>query len=504
MLPMLFEQKYPPNAIPKELKILWSKVHDALRAYANDLNAEGVDDVLEDFPDSWYQYSTPLNMDNLHILREYFEEVIAYINDKLGMNFYASYTCQITSFSKKGRELIPILKETVDDATYRYSFVNENGNRFLLPWKLDYKIGSTFMRPDTNTLAKIAGYQVVSYKDDKDLSEYLIQIANKVSDDAEGYISKKIKKLRDEGYAEDQAVAIAYEKARKKGYSVPDKSSSLNVAHVVKEDGGYFVTNKDKTKKLNKEPKTKEEATKMLQAIGINKHKGSLDDSTNTNPGQGFIPTSEGYQTPNDIVDNLMYSSYAYNRSLGITPAGWLRMVNHGVKDPAVIKKNTDTVNAMEKRYLHTLNSSTASLRIQSADISDEIPPMGWSEKNSKLPKPDGAGAALPPDKDLQNKPADAESGNVLYDSNKDKGPQYQVTMDPGDSSIKIKYIDSEAKDALENALNNNVPEFNKSMTPAPAQQQPGQPQPAAAPPPAGGQQNSQPSFNNQNIPVSF
>jgi hypothetical protein len=328
--------------------------------------------------------------------------------------------------------------------------------------------------------------------------------ANKVSSDAEKYISKKIEKLINEGYDRDQAAAIAYSKARKKGYDVPDKSSSLSLSHVVKEDGGYFVTNEDKTKKLNKKPKTKEEATKMLQAIEINKHKSSLDDHTQADPGAGFVSTNKGYMAPEDIVDDVTYSSYAHNRDLGIQPEGWKRMINHGARDPFVINKNNAAVDAMEKRYLREQNSSMASLKTRAADISDEIPPMSWTEKESKLPKPEGAGSSLPPDKDLQNKPADQESGNVLYDSNKDKGPQYQVTMDPGDSSIKIKYIDSEAKDALENALNNNVPEFNKSMTPVPQQQQPGQPQPEAAPPPAGVTQPNQQSFNNQNVPVSF
>jgi hypothetical protein len=571
MLPMLFEQKYPPNAIPKELKVLWSKVHDALRAYSNELNSEGVDDVPDDFPDSWYEYSTPLNMDNLHVLREYFEEIIGYVNDKLGMNFYASYTCQIQSFSKKGRELVPIIKETADDVIYRYSFVNESGNRFLLPWKFDYKVGSTFMRPDNNELAKIAGYQTVSYKEDRDLVSALIDTAhrpdpipggvgaylepedvsskqlemgleeekehspdydirqdisldhlkqdpsyytklrnmekgaNKVSNEAEKYISKKIEKLINEGYDRDQAAAIAYSKARKKGYDVPEKSSSLSISHVVKEDGGYFVTNEDKTKKLNKKPKTKEEATKMLQAIEINKHKGSLKNADFSVP---------------EHKEQRFESGEIYPADMPVGSPAWVRHVIENIdykkQDNVTIYNelyrkagelgvhaNISDVERWYNAYLNSEHFKRSSKSKIAADISDEIPPMGWTEKDSKLPKPDGAGSALPPDKDLQNKPADQESGNVLYDSNKDKGPQYQVTMDPGDSSIKIKYIDSEAKDALENALNNNVPEFNKSMTPAPQQQPPGQPQPAAAPPPTGGQQNSQ-SFNNQNVPVSF
>lgn len=38
---------------------------------------------------------------------------------------------------------------------------------------------------------------------------------------AQKFISKKIEKLRHEGYPEDQAVAIAYAYAREEGYDVP-------------------------------------------------------------------------------------------------------------------------------------------------------------------------------------------------------------------------------------------------------------------------------------------
>jgi len=43
------------------------------------------------------------------------------------------------------------------------------------------------------------------------------------SEEANDYISMKIKKLKDEGYPQDQAVAIAYSYAKKKGYKVPSK-----------------------------------------------------------------------------------------------------------------------------------------------------------------------------------------------------------------------------------------------------------------------------------------
>jgi uncharacterized protein YdaT len=45
----------------------------------------------------------------------------------------------------------------------------------------------------------------------------------KLSKKAQSFISRKIKKLIDEGYSQKQAVAIAYSYARKRGFRVPKK-----------------------------------------------------------------------------------------------------------------------------------------------------------------------------------------------------------------------------------------------------------------------------------------
>lgn len=44
-----------------------------------------------------------------------------------------------------------------------------------------------------------------------------------VSSKAENWISRRIKKLRHEGYKQTQAVAIAYAMAREHGFKVPRK-----------------------------------------------------------------------------------------------------------------------------------------------------------------------------------------------------------------------------------------------------------------------------------------
>ena len=67
---------------------------------------------------------------------------------------------------------------------------------------------------------------------------------------------------------------------------------------------------------------------------------GNLDG-----PGGGFIPTNKGYMTPEDIVGDLTYRSYAYNRdrSPDITPEQWKTVF--GPK-----------VDIMERRYQQELS----------------------------------------------------------------------------------------------------------------------------------------------------
>jgi hypothetical protein len=45
----------------------------------------------------------------------------------------------------------------------------------------------------------------------------------KLSKKAQSFISRKIKKLLDEGYPQEQAVAVAYSYAKKRGFKVRKK-----------------------------------------------------------------------------------------------------------------------------------------------------------------------------------------------------------------------------------------------------------------------------------------
>lgn len=57
---------------------------------------------------------------------------------------------------------------------------------------------------------------------------------SKISEEAKKFISKKIKKLKEEGYDQKQAIAIAYSMAKEKGFDVPIKSKSSKIYLVYK------------------------------------------------------------------------------------------------------------------------------------------------------------------------------------------------------------------------------------------------------------------------------
>lgn len=140
----------------------------------------------------------------------------------------------------------------------------------------------------------------------------------------------------------------------------------------------------------------------------------------------------------------------------------------------------------------------TDALLKEAADISDDLPPMGLENKDSG--NPEGAKAPLPPNQNLQNnQPTQSQApdkGNVLYDSQNDKGPQFQTVVNPKDKSVTVKFLDSPEEDALNQAL--GMPPGG--ATPGAA---PGAPKPpgGGAAPLVGGPQGE---MKNQEVPVQF
>lgn len=169
--------------------------------------------------------------------------------------------------------------------------------------------------------------------------------------------------------------------------------------------------------------------------------------------------------------------------------------------DKPVVKETVARLDALENvlasRYM-LQREPVLSLVKQADDISDRVPPMGW-QQDSQMPagNPGGQGAqpALPPNQQI---------AQPIYDSNKDQGKKFNITVDPNDKSVNVKFLNSEEEDALNNALDNasptanpaGSPQYDKGVIPDLAFRQQGQGVP--------GQGTPAPAFNDQQTQTSF
>ncbi len=102
------------------------------------------------------------------------------------------------------------------------------------------------------------------------------------------------------------------------------------------------------------------------------------------------------------------------------------------------------------------------------ADISDEIPPMSNVSDESQYADINAPQMQqpLPPRPELNQSP-----GDVLYDSEKTKGEgnKFQVTTDPGEKTVTVKFIEDEQDKILDQAINEGA---GNPLQPQPVQQQ--------------------------------
>ena len=104
------------------------------------------------------------------------------------------------------------------------------------------------------------------------------------------------------------------------------------------------------------------------------------------------------------------------------------------------------------------------------ADISDQIPPMGNTtdvSQREEIESPQQQ-QPLPPRPELNNQP-----GDVLYDSNQNQKPsgKFQVTTDPADKTVTVKFLDEEKSEMLDQFI-------NQGQSPTQPQRQPSLPVP--------------------------
>lgn len=145
--------------------------------------------------------------------------------------------------------------------------------------------------------------------------------------------------------------------------------------------------------------------------------------------------------------------------------------------------------------FKDVFSDKRASLGLKTAaDISDEIPPVTWKEQDSKsdVADPNQAGQPLPPRDNLNNQP-----GDVLYDSQQQQKEvgKFQVTTDPEEKTVTVKFLDADKEKALDEALSQGV---GNPPSPTPPPDQSGSQFPAP------GQGTQQKPFEEANSPVQF
>jgi hypothetical protein len=327
-------------------------------------------------------------------------------------------------------------KEEANEKEASYSFINEQQQEIILPWKNALRVGSMFERPDTGTAIRLAGYIEQKLTPIANLVDELVVIAGKP------YFCETC----DTGFSEGQMNFHKNHTYKKKdGEDKEEKGEESSPAMKADKE-------EDRSKREEKE------ASQRTADIPS----GPLKPYPKFPPRPG---------SPN----SQCRLGYCEKEELGYSGGG-------------------EETLAKIRKGICPICGSLFGTQKTAADISDEVPPMGWD--SSKGQAPSNAGPSLPPQQNLQDQNKPQDKGNVLYDSNQDSGPQFQTTINPKDKSVSIKFIDSVEQEALQQAVNKPAPALTQP------QQAPAQPQPQQGQGQAGAQPNQ--SFQQQEVPVTF
>jgi len=139
-------------------------------------------------------------------------------------------------------------------------------------------------------------------------------------------------------------------------------------------------------------------------------------------------------------------------------------------------------------------------------DISDQVPPMGWTNKESQNEEGEGGQKPLPPNPALQQgaPPTADTAAPPLYDSQTapnaggDK-QKFNMSVNPADNSVTVKFEKADALQAIDNAVQGVQPPMGGPQAPPVP---PSQGSPAGQAPPLTGQPKE--NFNDQASPTQF
>ena len=372
----------------------------------------------------------------------------------------------IEQFTHRGQKIATVQRyhyAGLDNLTV-YTYINESGETCPLPFDFHVPIGGQFDRSDTGATIRLAGYADITF-------EPLESIASLLAEESIEMTGK-----------------LYYCTTCGRKYS--QGQSNFHKGHNTREDADAAPSDAASSDAATKEASQKVAVHNPVKVAPTIKPENELFTEY-----PGSTLTKERPVLPSeDPYDDLGGSNSDDMAGVGDeTLVRELMGENGGGAGSAVgnphgisVRKYPNSIGLREKsRYPKT-----------AADVSDQVPPMGWEGKGN-AGQPQGAGNAMPPNPALQQDQGtqDASGNAVLYDSQKDDGPQFQTTINPKDKSVTVKFVDSPEEQALNKALTPQAPPAAGGATP-----------PAATPPapaaPGGPAQPAQ--FGQQNVPVEF
>lgn len=381
----------------------------------------------------------------------------------------------ISTYTQNGMQTAKVLTNSKE-----FFFINEDGLRVDLPWQGRIRLGSQFERPDTGAIVRLSGYVEIGFEGDDEIVEELVEMmVDKVQNtklDNTNPLEGGIGDGTDINELDPEQVG--------KGYEVEGEHSKDEgiVGDIIKdhltEDPKYY----DKLEKMEKDKKESQLTLRGIPPGGDgNVHSSSLGIDSIADVRDRAIeitdPDDVSMLSESDLMELLanpveydLNDSEQHNIQLALTQM-----------QTTPFRGNSE--NIFDVGDSNDFGSPITSGRRFSADISDNVPPMGWQTQSENNNIPSGAGPVLNPQPNLQDNPG------VLYDSNKDSGPKFQTTINPGDKSVTVKFLNSDEKNQLDQALNqtqpNLIPTPQQPVAPLNSQQRPAE-------------------FEDQQIPINY
>jgi hypothetical protein len=154
---------------------------------------------------------------------------------------------------------------------------------------------------------------------------------------------------------------------------------------------------------------------------------------------------------------------------------------------------NGEKIRVISYQVVESSSDDDLILKKLGVDVSDKVPPMGWTNKESQ---DSDMGKPLPPNPALQENAAPSadtsDKEQPLYDSQKDSDskPGFNLQVDPNENEVTVKFKKPPVVEEIEEAVKSEQPDLMQQQLQQQIQQQPAQ--------------RNKTNFNQTQSPVQF